>query len=99
MGLIITIRQTALCAAVLLSGCANFQARMEAQRQAKIAAENAADDAQCRNYGAMSGTQTYTECRMMIAMQRKDIEAARDLQIQQNSAAMMVTGAAILSSR
>jgi hypothetical protein len=54
---------------------------------------------QCRNYGAMPGTQTYTECRMVIAMQRKDIEAARDLQIQQNSAAMMMTGAAILSGR
>jgi hypothetical protein len=72
---------------------------MEAQRQAKIAAENADDDAQCRHYGAMPGTQTYTECRMMIAMQRKDIEAARDLQIQQNSAAMIMTGAAILSGR
>jgi hypothetical protein len=34
---------------------------------------------------------------MVIAMQRKDIEAARDLQIQQNSAAMMMTGATILS--
>jgi hypothetical protein len=32
-------------------------------------------------------------------MQRKDIEAARDLQIQQNSATMMMTGAAILSGR
>jgi hypothetical protein len=91
--------QTALCAAVFLSGCANFQARMEAQRQAKIAAKNADDDAQCRNYGAMPGTQTYTGCRMMIAMQRKDIEAARDLQIQQNGATMMMTGAAILSGR
>jgi hypothetical protein len=48
-------------------------------------------------YGAVPGTQTYTECRMMIAMQRKDIEAAPDLQIQQNSAAMMISGAAILS--
>jgi len=37
------------------------------QRQAKIAAENAADDAQCRNYGAAPGTEAYTECRMMIA--------------------------------
>jgi outer membrane biogenesis lipoprotein LolB len=90
---------TALCAAVLLSGCADFQARMEAQRQAKVAAENADDDAQCRNYGAMPGTHAYTQCRMMIAMQRKDIEAARDLQIQQNSAAMMMTGTAILSGR
>ena len=62
-GLPIMIRQTTLCAAVLLSGCAGFQARMEAQRQAKIAAENVADDAQCRNYGVMPGTQTYTECR------------------------------------
>jgi hypothetical protein len=98
-GVLIVMRQTALCVAILLSGCADFQARMEAQRQAKVAAENAADDAQCRNYGAMPGTQTYTECRMMIAMQRKDIEAARDLQIQQNGAAMMMTGAAIVSGR
>jgi hypothetical protein len=82
-----------------LLGGADFQARMEAQRQAKIAAENTTDDAQCRNYGAAPGAQTYTECRMAIAMQRKNIEAAQDLQIQQNSATMMMTGAAIAAGR
>jgi hypothetical protein len=51
-----------------------------AYRQAKIDATNAADDAQCRNYGAVPGTQTYTECRMIIAMRRQDIEAANDMQ-------------------
>ena len=93
------VMQIVLCAAILLAGCADFQARVEAQRQAKIAAENATDDAQCRNYGAAPGTQTYTECRMAIAMQRKNIEAAQDLQIQQNSATMMMTGAAIAAGR
>jgi hypothetical protein len=36
---------------------------------------------------------------MMVAMQRKGIEAAQDLQIQQNCAAMMMAGAAIISGR
>jgi hypothetical protein len=39
------VGEMVLCAAVLLADCADFQARMEAQRQAKIGAETAADDA------------------------------------------------------
>ncbi len=72
---------------------------MEAQRQAQIAAENAEDDAKCKNFGAVSGTSDYLQCRVLLDAQRKNINLAHDAMIAQNSAAMMNASAALLSQR
>lgn len=59
----------AMFAAFLLSGCA--------MSQEQITAMNAADDAQCQNYGAKPGSSHYTQCRMFISEQRRQDNKAR----------------------
>lgn len=55
-----------------LSGCAEYQA-YQAQQAAQI---SAADDGQCRSYGAEPGSQAYIQCRMNIDNQRASARAA-----------------------
>jgi hypothetical protein len=69
---------------------------MEAQRQARLDAISAAEDAECRQYGTQPGTQTYTECRVIVATQRKNIEAAQEAQRQQNYTNMMIVGGSMI---
>jgi hypothetical protein len=57
-----------LCASVLLvvAGCALSPEHIAAQREAN----NAADDAQCRQYGAAPGSDAYVACRTNAANNR-----------------------------
>jgi hypothetical protein len=60
---------------LILVGCASPQER--AQQQAYRAAQvEANDDTQCASYGAMRGTNVYIQCRMSIAQQRAQFNAA-----------------------
>lgn len=58
----------ALCAALLLGGCA-IKEHMQ-QRDA------ARDDAACRNYGALPGTDAYVNCRVHLDGSRRSAAAA-----------------------
>lgn len=51
-----------LAGVLLLGGCAEYE-----QRQA--AARDAGDDSQCRSYGIQPGTDVYAQCRMNLANQ------------------------------
>jgi hypothetical protein len=60
------IRPIALSLFVALCGCMTAE-----QRQARI---DAAEDAQCRQYGAQPGTQTYYQCRMALNERQKTVQ-------------------------
>ena len=64
--------------ALLLTGCAEMRAREAAQERAAVAANNAADDAQCRGYGAAPGSPAYVQCRTQLGVQRRNQEAAAE---------------------
>ena len=66
--------------ALLVGGCAQMRAKLDA-----------ADDAQCRSYGAEYGSNAYVYCRQSIADQR--IQAS-----QQAFANMTTTGLAIAAT-
>ena len=76
---------------LVLSGCAEMAAR-HAEFEAKIAA---ADNSQCRSYGAEQGTPVYVECRMMKAQQHAQetavLQAAANRQF--NCGVAMMSGA------
>jgi hypothetical protein len=63
---------------IALSGCAEYRARMQAQRDAQAAMQNAAEDTQCRNYGAQPGTPRYYDCRMTLNSMRVQTEQLRE---------------------
>jgi hypothetical protein len=84
---------------LLLTGCADYQAKLAAQRAAQQQAIDQADDATCRSYGAVPGSEVYVACRMNIANNRHTAGVIAGIQQQQNSQAMMATGAAILSGQ
>jgi len=86
-------------AASLLSSCAEQRARMEAQRQAQIAATSAADDARCRSYGAAPGTQTYADCRTAIIMREVSAINADAAQQAAFSNSMLTAGAMVMSNQ
>ena len=83
----------------VLTGCAEYQARLAAQRAAQQQAIDQADDATCRSYGAVPGSEVYVACRMNIANNRQTASVIASVQQQQNSQAMMAAGAAILSGQ
>jgi hypothetical protein len=62
-----------------LSGCATPE-ELAAQR-AQVAA---ADDSECRSYGAEQGTPVYVQCRMLKDQQRAQEERERQRQFQCN---------------
>jgi hypothetical protein len=99
----ITVRASGLalvCAVgMLLSSCADFQARMAAQKASAEAAINTQDDSRCRSYGAAPGSKPYFDCRMLLHTQRTNIAAAEDMQTQQNAVNMMRQGAATIGGR
>ena len=76
----------------VLSGCAEYRARVQARMAAQQEAINQADDAQCRQYGAVPGSDGYTACRMNLANNHRADEAARQ-QAYQN---MIVQGAQMM---
>jgi hypothetical protein len=58
--------------ALTLAGCADYEARQQAQAQA----QQANDDAQCQSYGAAPGSPAYIQCRMNLDNQRAQMRAA-----------------------
>jgi hypothetical protein len=106
----------------LLSGCAdNFRvaepaapyeesAQALATVKAAKAARAAADDEQCRSYGAKPGTSSYTNCRLALDKKRDEYDAQRRAEMHQQaeaeearqrcrSRALMVAGAAMMASQ
>jgi hypothetical protein len=79
-----------ICAVTLLcfslTGCAQYQARLQAQQAAQRQALDDADDAQCRQYGATPGSDAYVGCRMNIANNRQVADDAFRQQSLQNFA-------------
>lgn len=61
--------------ALLLSGCAQYEARQRAEAQAQAAAIAANEDATCQSYGADPGSPAYVQCRMTMQGQRAQVEA------------------------
>lgn len=64
-----------VAAALMLAGCAEYEARQQAEAQAAYIAQEAQDDAQCRSYGAQPGSPSYVQCRMNISNQRANVSA------------------------
>jgi hypothetical protein len=60
----------------LVGGCAQYRAEQQARAAAMAQAQAASDDAQCRSYGAQSGSQMYIQCRMSLDQQRQQTRAA-----------------------
>jgi hypothetical protein len=83
---------------MLLSGCAEYRARMAAQQAAAQAQIDAQDDATCRSYGAQPGSDTYVACRMNMANNRHADAVLENIQQQQRSEALMATGAAMMAN-
>jgi hypothetical protein len=105
----------------LLSGCAdNFRVAEPAEKagvyqesaqavatvKAAKAARAAADDEQCRSYGAKPGTSSYTNCRLSLDRKRDEYDAQMRAEMHQRaeadearercrSRALMVAGAAM----
>jgi hypothetical protein len=73
-----------LAIVLLLAGCAGARERQQARL-------NAQDDVQCRNMGAVPGTDSYLQCREFVADQR----ARRDAQINANMATLGFVGLAM----
>lgn len=71
-------------ACLLLSGCAEYEARQRAEVQAASVAMELAEDEQCRSYGAQRGSPVYVQCRMNISNQRAQIQANDRAIIMQN---------------
>src|SRR6202035_1304629 len=63
----------AVATLLVVSGCAGYQARMQAQR----AALDDADDAHCRSLGAAPGSTAYVYCRETTASNRQAADEAQ----------------------
>jgi outer membrane biogenesis lipoprotein LolB len=64
-------------AAIGLTGCAEMQARQQAEANANAQAQMANDDGQCRSYGTQPGTPAYVQCRMNLDNQHANMEMQR----------------------
>lgn len=64
------LRQCCILATLLLASCGQLEAQRQAQQAEAMQAQAAADDAQCRAYGAAPGTPIYIQCRMNLDNQR-----------------------------
>jgi hypothetical protein len=78
--------------------------------KAAKAARAAADDEQCRSYGAKPGTSSYTSCRLSLDRKRDEYDAQMRTEMHQRaeadearercrSRALMVAGAAMMASQ
>jgi outer membrane biogenesis lipoprotein LolB len=63
-------------AVLLLAGCTTQQQAGEAaaKKAQRAAAQDQADDAQCRSYGTPAGSDGYEKCRRILAKGRIDDE-------------------------
>ena len=87
-----------VCLILVLSGCASRETVL-ARRAAQQAEISAADDSQCREYGAQPGTKPYIDCRMSLNSIRAQSDAMREAQRQEAYRQMMITGAGMMSGR
>jgi hypothetical protein len=65
-----------------LTGCAEWQARIAAQREAQRQAILAQDDQTCRSYGVQPGSDQYVTCRMNLANNRAELQQAAEFATQ-----------------
>jgi hypothetical protein len=70
---------TLLSVGVLLAGCSTQHQVSEAEARdlvvknaQRAAAQDKADDAQCRSYGTLPGSDAYTKCRSILTKGRSD---------------------------
>lgn len=64
-------RIAVLCLLALpMASCATDPAQDALNERAAIQAQAAADDSQCRSYGAQAGSDAYVHCRMNLSNQR-----------------------------
>jgi hypothetical protein len=80
-----------------LTSCAEWQARMAAQREAQRQAILAQDDQTCRSYGVQAGTDAYVACRMNIANSRAQLEQVAEIADANRRAAALQASAILLS--
>jgi hypothetical protein len=66
----------ALAIGLMLGSCAEYQARRQQAEFEEAQAIAANEDAQCRSYGAVPGSQAYIQCRMNFDNQRAQMRAA-----------------------
>ena len=76
---------------VLLAGCASAE-----RIKAREAAENAAEDAKCKSFGAVPGTQPYLNCRLTLHQQKMANQALVEAAAQQGSSAAQMNAATSL---
>lgn len=79
------------------SSCADYQARLAAQRAAQQQATEQTDDATCRGYGAQPGSEGYIACRMNLANNRAAAEQVAAINQQRQSEALLGASAVLLS--
>ena len=63
--------------AASLSGCAAYEARQQAEANARAQAQLSSDDAQCQSYGTQPGSPAYVQCRMNLDNQHAGMEMQR----------------------
>lgn len=79
---------------LLVAGCADYRARMQARAAAQQEAIADADDAHCRSLGAVPGTKPYDRCRYTTEKSRLEADEAQRaawLGVAQVGAQMMAT--------
>lgn len=59
---------TALLLGVTLSGCVTFAEQVANERMERL---KASDDAECRSYGAVPGSEAYIQCRTTKSQQHE----------------------------
>lgn len=79
-------------ACVAVGGCVS-----KARQQQQAAEVNAKDEAYCRSIGAKPGSESYTNCRLILRREAAQKEAADGLAAQQTGNAMSAVGAALLA--
>lgn len=94
----VLIRRVLFCVlAFALCGCAEWKARQQAQRDALVARWNAEDDAKCKSYGAVPGSDAYVHCRTQLDASRSQAALAEDAQIQAQGNALQQAGRSLQS--
>lgn len=58
-----------------LSGCAEYEAREQAELQARAAQIENGEDRTCQSYGVAPGSPGYVQCRMSLQSQRAQVAA------------------------
>jgi len=83
-------------AKLALAGCATPAQRAQ-YAEANLIAQNNTDDATCRSYGAVPGSDAYVACRMRLTQIRANEDAQASAQDAQRRMLMMSCGFRMMS--